>query len=196
VGIDHAFSFPLEYFQRHGLRFDWPEFLADFQRHWPTDDDHMYVCFVLEGYHGNGAARLGDRRWRRLTELRARTAKSVFHFNVQGSVAHSTHAGLPWLLYLRQCLGRKVHFWPFDGWTIPPDTSVIAEVYPGLWNRSFPSNGRTRDQQDAFSVVEWLRRADAEGILARYLSPPLDPADRARAEIEGWILGVETVTIH
>ena len=36
VGIDHGFSFPLQYFERHGLALDWPAFLDDFQRHWPT----------------------------------------------------------------------------------------------------------------------------------------------------------------
>jgi hypothetical protein len=50
-----------------------------------------------------------------VTELRARTAKSVFHFDVQGSVAKSTHAGIPWLRYIRQHAKAPVHFWPFDG---------------------------------------------------------------------------------
>ena len=31
-------------------------------------------------------------------------AKSVFHFDVQGSVAKSTHAGLPWIKALRVIL--------------------------------------------------------------------------------------------
>ena len=101
VGIDHGFSFPLQYFEQHGLPLDWPSFLDDFQRHWPTDED-IYVDFVRDGSSGNGAARSGNPRWRRLTELRARTAKSVFHFDVQGSVAKSTHAGIPWLRYIRQ----------------------------------------------------------------------------------------------
>ena len=42
VGIDHGFSFPLRYFEAHGLLPDWPRFLDDFQRHWPTDEDHTY----------------------------------------------------------------------------------------------------------------------------------------------------------
>jgi hypothetical protein len=33
VGIDHGFSFPIEYFDRHGLTRDWPSFLLDFQKH-------------------------------------------------------------------------------------------------------------------------------------------------------------------
>src|SRR4051794_11168839 len=96
VGIDHAFSFPLRYFEVHLLPPDWPGFLDDFQRHWPTDDDNMYVDFIRDGLHGNGAARSGDSRWRRLADVRSR-AKSAFHFDVQGTVAKSTHAGLPWL---------------------------------------------------------------------------------------------------
>ena len=66
---------------------DWPAFLDDFQRHWPTDGDNTYVDFLRDGICGNGAARSGDPRWRRLTEIRAGAAKSVFHFDVQGSVA-------------------------------------------------------------------------------------------------------------
>ena len=58
VGIDHGFSFPLRYFEVHGLLPDWPTFLADFQRHWPTDEDHTYVDFVRNGAAGNGAARM------------------------------------------------------------------------------------------------------------------------------------------
>jgi hypothetical protein len=30
VGIDHGFSFPIKYFERHGLSRDWPAFLDDF----------------------------------------------------------------------------------------------------------------------------------------------------------------------
>ncbi len=111
VGIDHGFSFPLAYFEKHQLAHDWPKFLDDFQKHWPTDAEHTYVDFVRDGFNGNGAARAGNSRWRRLTELRAGSAKSVFHFDCQGSVAKSTHAGLPWLRFIRQrcgdgCLAR------------------------------------------------------------------------------------------
>jgi len=90
VGIDHGFSFPLRYFETHHLPPDWPAFLDDFQRYWPTDSDHIYVDFVRYGSVGNGAARIGNARWRRLTEERTDSAKSVFHFDVQGQVAKST----------------------------------------------------------------------------------------------------------
>jgi len=133
VGIDHGFSFPLRYFEAHGLLPDWSAFLDDFQRHWPTDEDHTYVDFVRNGTAGHGALRQGDRKWRRLTEVRAGGAKSVFHFDVQGSVAKSTHAGIPWLRFLRHRLGANLHFWPFDGWVIPAGRSAIVEVYPALY---------------------------------------------------------------
>ena len=191
VGIDHGFSFPVDYFERHALPHDWRSFLDDFQRHWPTDGDHVYVDFVRDGIRGSGVARQGDRRWRRLTERRAGAAKSVFHFDVQGSVAKSTHSGLPWLLYLRRQLGDRVHFWPFDGWAIPLGRSAVVEVYPALWNRGFAREGRTSDQHDAYSVAAWMRLADANGSLAEFFSPSLTPDERVVARIEGWILGIK-----
>ena len=192
VGIDHGFSFPIQYFEAHGLVLDWHAFLDDFQRHWPTDED-IYVDFVREGVVGNGAARGGNNRWRRLTERQARTAKSVFHFDVRGSVAKSTHSGLPWLRFIRDRAGERVHFWPFDGWDIPAGRSAIAEVYPALWSRSFSNNGRTADQHDAYSIAAWTYRADQDGSLQAYLKPDLTRAETAMAEIEGWILGVPGV---
>ena len=53
VGIDHGFSFPLRYFEAYGQPLDWPAFLEDFQRHWPTDED-ICVDFVRDGLRGNG----------------------------------------------------------------------------------------------------------------------------------------------
>ncbi len=164
VGIDHAFSFPLLYFEAHHLPpDDWGHFLDDFQHHWPTDTEHTYVDFVRNGSVGDGAARTGSTRWRRLTELRAGGAKSVFHFDVQGQVAKSTHAGIPWLRFLRQRQGERVHFWPFDGWQIPADRSAVVEVYPALWKRRYPRDGRNDHQQDAFAVATWLRDASRWG---------------------------------
>lgn len=101
----------------------WPIFIDDFQRHWPTDEN-IYVDFVRDGGVGDGAAHMGNARWRRLTEDRAGGAKSVFHFDVQGSVAKSTHAGIPWLRFIRLRLGDRAHFWPSTAGTfrlgVPP----------------------------------------------------------------------------
>lgn len=189
VGIDHAFSFPLRYFEKHLLAPDWDQFLEDFHRHWPTDEDHTYVDFVRTGICGNAAARSGNARWRRLVEERC-GAKSVFHFDVQGSVAKSTHSGLPWLRRLRRELGGNVHFWPFDGWTPPPDRSVVAEIYPALWNRHWPTENRDSHQHDAWTSAQWMRSRDAANELHRAFQPRLSGSESTLALVEGWILGL------
>ena len=186
IGIDHGFSFPLSYMKRYGLS-RWDVFLQDFMRHWPTAAPHTYVDFVRDNN-----SRTGDSSELRLCEQWTATAKSVFQFDVQGSVAKSTHAGLPWLLWLRESpvLRGKVHFWPFDGFGVPASKSVIVEVYPALYKRRFPKQSRTADEHDAWSVAAWLQEADRRGILDSYFAPPLMLPERRRAELEGWILGV------
>jgi hypothetical protein len=66
----------------------------------------------------------------------------------------------------------------------------VAEVYPALWSRSFPREGRDGHQQDAYSIAAWLRRADMDGYLSGFLEFYLEEKERKVAEIEGWILGV------
>jgi hypothetical protein len=105
-------------------------------------------------------------------------------------VAKSTHSGIPWLRYLRQKLTDKIHFWPFDGWQLSPHRSVIVEVYPSLWSRSFPREDRNQDQHDAYSVARWLRQTDINGSISTFLSSSLTPAERTLAQVEGWILEV------
>lgn len=190
VGIDHAFSFPLAYFEKYRLSSDWQDFLVDFQRHWPTDEQGIFIDLIRDGHAGHGSKRVGDSSWLRLTEAWTATAKSVFLFDVQGSVAKSTFAGLPWLLYLRKKCRRPLHFWPFDGWEIPEDKSVVAEVYPALWMRRFSRDGRDGDEQAAYAAAAWLQRTDRNGSLDTFLHPPLTADEREVAKIEGWILGV------
>ena len=190
VGIDHGFSFPLRYFEYHRILPDWDVFLRDFQQHWPTDGQNVYVDFVRHGSVGNGAQRTGNPKWRRTTEQRCR-AKSVFHFDVQGSVAKSTHSGLPWLLFLREKLGQELHFWPFDGFSVPVGRSVVAEAYPAVYKHRFPSSSSmTGDQQDAWAIACWLKQADSNGELQIAMHPQLDPSMQLMAKTEGWILGV------
>jgi len=96
IGIDHGFAFPLGYFERHELA-SWDAFLGHFCARWRTDFDHMHVEFARrENPAGGDASEL------RLCERWTAGAKSVFHFDVQGSVAKSTHAGIPWLQQLRR----------------------------------------------------------------------------------------------
>jgi hypothetical protein len=123
---------------------------------------------------GSGSKRSGDPSWLRLTELWTPSAKSVFHFNVQGQVATATHGGLPWLRYLRTHCRDKVHFWPFDGWEVPSGRSIVIEVYPSLWTRRFANNReRNADHHAAYAVAAWLQRADRSASLGRYFDPLL-----------------------
>ena len=102
AGIDHGFSMPMSYFARYGLE-SWPQFLTDFEHHWPTRGDYVYVDFVRDGnlYRSGDAPPPGTRTGTadefRLTERWTSSAKSVFLFDVQGSVAKSTHGYLSWL---------------------------------------------------------------------------------------------------
>ena len=188
MGIDHGFSFPVSYFRRYELN-SWNTFVADFCEHWPTDAEHTYVDFIRDAANGE-PARTGKKTEFRLTEKWTSSAKSVFQFDVQGSVAKSTHAGIPWLLRIREAVGSRVHFWPFDGWQVPAEKSVIAEVYPAIFKNRFPRADRTADQQDAYAVSSWLADCDCRGLLSRYFNPPLTAREREIAELEGWILGV------
>ena len=190
VGIDHGFSFPSPYFDRYahdGLKRTWPSFLRDFQKYWPTSKNNSSVSSIRKG---SGSERSGESSWRRLTEERARGAKSVFQFNVPGQVAYATHAGIPWLLFLRKKLGRRVHFWPFDGWDIPDSHSAIVEVYPTLFSHCFAPEDRNTDQHDAYSVAAWMAESDRNGRLDKFLKPELKQNEEKQARIEGWILGV------
>ena len=188
AGIDHGFSFPDAYFEQYRLPRNWDLFLDDFCAHWPTDEPKLYVDFLRLGPNASGAARSGKRTWRRHVEVLSR-AKSVFHFDVQGQVAKSTHAGLPFLKSLRRAL-PALHCWPFDGWRIAPGQSCLVEVYPRLYSGNYPNEDRTSDQHDAYATAAWLRDVDADGRLASNLHPNLSEPLRERARYEGWILGV------
>ena len=190
VGIDHGFAFPRTWYEQHGIEPGWDGFLADFRAHCPTDAPGVSVQQVRDGRTGAGWARAGSARWRRLAEKRV-GAKSVFHFDVPGSVAKSTHAGLPWLWQLRQRLGPRLHGWPFDGWRIPPGRSAVAEIYPSIWSADHPRGDRTADQHDAYVVALALQQSDRDGHLGALLEPRLDSASRDAAAYEGWILGVQ-----
>ncbi|MBL9173147.1 MAG: hypothetical protein JNL10_06415 [Verrucomicrobiales bacterium] len=150
---------------------------------------------VQEGTVGNGGARSGNARWRRRTEERC-GAKSVFHFDVPGSVAKSTHAGLPWLRFLQRELASQLHCWPFDGWQPGPGRSVLAESYPALWSHEYPAQHRNSHQHDAYTIARWFREQDLAGTLATAFHPKLDATERSIAAIEGWILGLPGIVVQ
>lgn len=186
VGIDHAFSFPWTYMQRHAIT-TWAQFLDDFCQHWPTAEPGARVAEL----RARNSARVGQAAELRLCERWTAGPKSVFQFGMQGQVATSTHAGLPWIRWLRDRPDTRLHFWPFDGFNVPAGSCVIAEVYPSLFRRRYPRDARSADEQDAFAVAQWLADMDRVGGLQRYLqAPPLSAEQVRTVHVEGWILGV------
>lgn len=185
AGIDHAFSLPHSYLQRHGLA-DWDAFLLDFVQHWPMCADHACVQAIRD----RGSERTGENTEFRLTDRWTSSAKSIFQFGVQGQVAASTHTGIPQLERIRRQAGDRIHFWPFDGWEVPDGKSAIVEVYPSIFRRRYPTGPQDGDERDAYAVARWLSEMDERGALTRYLLPPLTETERRMAEVEGWILGV------
>jgi hypothetical protein len=182
VGIDHCFSFPKPWLDARRIR-TWDAFLSRFCAEWPTEREAVARCRPQGAYE--------DERVRfRLCERWMSSAKSVYQFGMNGEVATSSHAGIPWLRRLRQDLGPAVHFWPFDGWSPPRGRHVVAEVYPSILRRRFARADRTSDQQDAYAVAEWLRTRDGAGLLEAYFAPGLTPEERAIARVEGWVLGI------
>ncbi len=181
VGLDHAFSFPQSYMDRNQLK-SWPEFLADFGGHWPTHE-----VSVRELIPGN--PRTGDPDEHRLTGRWSAFPRSVFHFDIQDSPAKATHAGLPWIDYLRRA-GDRAHFWPFDGFDVPAGRSVVAEVRAARLRDRYVKEGLDKLDHDAFAICSWLQERDQLGLLNPYFHPPLSPAEQERARLEGWILGV------
>lgn len=184
IGIDHALGFPASYLSRYGLD-DWDSFLRDFVSSWPAHRSGTTVESLRAGNPRSGRA---DEY--RLCERWTTGAKSVFQFDVQGSVAKSTHAGLPFILELRSALGARLHVWPFDGFEPKAGVHVIAETFPSLFRRRYATEGRRVDEHDAFAVARWLTERCERDELPMFLRPPLDSAQQAKARREGWILGV------
>ncbi len=194
IGIDHGFSFPETYFQRYRLS-DWNAFLADFVRHWPTHEAGCCIDCILDGvWWENGQKPHGERTGTadelRLCEKWTSSATSVFRMQGQGCVGKSTHAGLPWLKFLREECGNRLYFWPFDGWIPEEGKSVIAETYPSIFRRRYPKANRTADQQDAYAIARWLEETARRGAMERYFQVPRTLPERKTAALEGWILGV------
>ena len=195
AGIDHGFSLPVSHFGRHRIE-AWPAFLSNFAAQWPTHQDRVSVDMVWRGLmrqHNSSWTSLHQKDQGavlRLTERWTASPRSVFLFDTQGPAAKAAHAGIPWLKWLRDEVGELLHFWPFDGWDIPADKSVIAEVHPSIFRRRYASEQRDAGEQDAYATARWMADMAARSALDACFSPPLTPMERHVAELEGWMLGV------
>lgn len=186
IGIDHGFSFPMSYMERYQIS-SWDQFLEDFQKYWPTDQDNSSAESLREGNK-----RTGQHTEFRLTENWTSSAQSVFKLDGAGTVGKSTHCGIPWLKFIRRNVDHhnRPHFWPFDGFEIPQNKSVFIEIFPSIFRKRYPKRYKTIDEHDAMCVAQWLKDMDNRGLLNTYLNPPLTNEEREIARLEGWILGI------
>lgn len=190
VGIDNGFSLPLAYFASSRLTGNWDEFLETFTFQSPAGRYLMPLDLVLCREAACGAPHPADSHWDRLTEIRAGIRSPLY--SPAGSLLwKSTCAGIHWLASFRRRVSPRVHCWPFDGWTVTEGHSALVETYPDLWRERFPEQERNADQCAAYVAAAWMRQADASGSLQYCFQPELSDAERSRAKVEGWILGVQ-----
>jgi hypothetical protein len=177
----------MNYMDRYRIN-TWGQFLEDFQKHWPTDQDNQSVDSLRVANK-----RTGNHTEYRLTENWTSSAQSVFKLDGAGTVGKSTHCGIPWLRFIRRNAGPdfRPHFWPFDDFEIPPNKSVIVEIFPSLFRKRYPrKEDHTLDDHDAMCVARWLKEMDLRGHLGTYFDPPITDEQREVARLEGWIFGV------
>ena len=180
-GIDHGLGFPEAWWPVSDP--GWDDLLAHFVARFPADraDATVRSLRTTAGDHGNA-------RWRRVCDARA-GAKSIFHFDVPGSVATSTHAGLAFVRALRLAHPGRLHVWPFDGADPPQDVSVLAEAWPTPFRECLPRTDTSPDLHDARCLTHALRDADGNGTLDAWFAVQQASAPNI-ANGEGWIIGL------
>ena len=136
---------------------------------------------------------------RRICDIRATGAKTVWQLAYSGSVGSQMLLGLPALKRLVEDsrIGGRARVWPFQtGLQTPETPAVIAEVYPSLLREQVRARRRKGEILDSAQVrvnAEAFARLDAGGGLAPLLAgaPCLTAEERWVVETEeAWILGL------
>ncbi len=136
---------------------------------------------------------------RRIADLHAKGAKTVWQLAYAGSVGSQVLLGLPTLKRLMEDprLEGRAAVWPFDtGLRAPEAPAVIAEIYPSLLRREVEerkNEGEIRDAAQVHVNAEVFARLDAqEGLVPLFQGAPfLDAGERRIIETEeAWILGL------
>ncbi|MDE0103050.1 MAG: hypothetical protein OXN89_11780 [Bryobacterales bacterium] len=136
---------------------------------------------------------------RRLCDIRATGAKTVWQLAYTGSVGSQMLLGLPALKRLTEDsrIAGRAAIWPFEtGLRTPDAKAVIAEVYPSLLRAEVRARRCEDEILDSAQVrvnADAFARLDASGGLAALLEGPsfLTPQQRRIVETEeAWILGL------
>ena len=141
-------------------------------------------------------------RERRIADLRAIGAKTVWQLAYSGSVGSQVLVGLPALKRLLgdPRIGGRGAAWPFDTGLRAPDTHkaplVLAEIYPSLLRKEVGArqwDGEVLDRAQVRVNAAAFARLDRRGELAPLFdgAPCLGPNERRLIEEEeAWILGL------
>ena len=139
---------------------------------------------------------------RRIADLRAKGAKTVWQLAYAGSVGSQVLVGLPALKRLLRDprIVSRAAVWPFDTGLQPPDTRktplVLAEIYPSLLRKQVGECQREGEILDRAQVrvnAAAFARLDRQDGLAPLFAgvPGLEPDERRSiVEEEAWILGL------
>ncbi len=136
---------------------------------------------------------------RRIADLHAKGAKTIWQLAYAGSVGSQVLLGLPALkrLIADSRLKGRAAVWPFDtGLRAPEAPAVIAEIYPSLLRKEVEARKNEGEIPDAAQVrinAEAIARLDAqEGLGPLFQGAPfLDATERRLIETEeAWILGL------
>ena len=136
---------------------------------------------------------------RRLCDIRAAGAKTVWQLAYSGSVGSQMLLGLPALKRLVEDprIAGRAAIWPFEtGLQTPDAPAVIAEIYPSLLRAEVRARRGEDEILDSAQVrvnAEAFARLDALGGLAPLFAgaPGLTAEERRLIETEeAWILGL------
>ena len=136
---------------------------------------------------------------RRICDVRAKGAKTVWQLAYSGSVGSQMLLGLPALKHLvgDPCIAGRAAIWPFQtGLRTPDAPAVIAEVYPSLLRAEVRARRCEDEILDSAQVrvnAEAFARLDAQGGLVPLFAgaPGLTAEQRRIIETEeAWILGL------
>jgi precorrin-8X/cobalt-precorrin-8 methylmutase len=134
-----------------------------------------------------------------LHETTGRRPFSAWQLLGAGAVGSQTLMGIPTLHHLRHTdgLSERTRVWPFetgftaDPWShAPTDGIVLAEVWPSAIDSATIdlADHPTKDARQMLTLGQSFMAAAADGSLSAAFDGPTDPADRAAAAEEGWVL--------
>ena len=182
VGLDFGFSLPLWFLTAHGVE-NGLEVSEDLAESW------LREC--PPPFWGRRGRRRGPEPQLRLTELAARTAKSVFQVGGAGSVGTGSLRGFPLLRRLR---AEGFALWPFDEPRLPLALEIFPRLLTGPVRKSRLEERRSylrqRDwpaepavSEDAFDAAVSALRMHARADLLLGLAPERDPVYRREGRI-------------